>query len=82
MSSPKPARSSANGWRSKTSPPARQSRPPPPADQVIGNLAAGLEQQDGVIEMTETAREFGVTLTTAETVLARMSGVRINGHFA
>jgi len=55
---------------------------PPPADQVIGNLAAGLEQQDGVIEMTETAREFGVTLTTAETVLARMSGVRINGHFA
>jgi len=45
---------------------------PPPVDQVIGNLAAGLERQDVVIDMTETAREFGVTLTPAETVIARM----------
>jgi len=45
---------------------------PPPLDQVIGNLAAGLEQQDVIFDTTEAAREFGVTLTPAETVLRRM----------
>jgi len=45
---------------------------PPPIGQVIGNLAAGLEQQDVIFDTTETAREFGVTLTPAETVLRRM----------
>jgi NADH dehydrogenase len=45
---------------------------PPPVDQVIGNLAAGLEQQDVVFDTSELAREFGVTLTPAETVLRRM----------
>lgn len=45
---------------------------PPPVDQVIGNLAAGLEQQDVVLDTTEIARELGVTLTPAETVLRRM----------
>jgi len=45
---------------------------PPPMGQVIGGLAAGLEQQDVIFDTTETAREFGVTLTPAETVLRRM----------
>lgn len=45
---------------------------PPPVDQVIGTLAAGLEQQDVIIDTTETARELGVTLTPAETVLRQM----------
>ncbi len=45
---------------------------PPPVDQAIGNLAAGLEQQDVVFDTSELAREFGVTLTPAETVLRRM----------
>ena len=45
---------------------------PPPVDQVIGNLAAGLEQQDVVLDTTDVAREFGVTLTPADTVLRRM----------
>lgn len=45
---------------------------PPPVDQVIGSLAAGLEQQDVIFDTTETARRFGVTLTPAETVLRRM----------
>lgn len=45
---------------------------PPPINQVIGNLAAGLEQQDVILDTTETARAFGVTLTPAETVLRRM----------
>lgn len=45
---------------------------PPPLDQVIGNLAAGLEQQDVVFDTSELARELGVTLTPAETVLRRM----------
>jgi NADH dehydrogenase len=45
---------------------------PPPVDQVIGNLAAGLEQQDVVIDTAATAQELGVTLTPAESVLANM----------
>lgn len=45
---------------------------PPPIDQVIGNLAAGLEQQDVILDTAGTARELGVTLTPAETVLRRM----------
>jgi NADH dehydrogenase len=45
---------------------------PPPIDQVIGNLAAGLEQQDVIIDTSATARTFGVTLTPAETVLGEM----------
>ncbi|HET7712337.1 MAG TPA: NAD(P)H-binding protein, partial [Thermoanaerobaculia bacterium] len=45
---------------------------PPPLDQVIGNLAAGLEQQDVIIDTSETAREIGVMLTPAETILRRM----------
>lgn len=45
---------------------------PPPADQMIGNMAAGLEQQDVIIDTTSLANEFGVTLTPAETVLRRL----------
>lgn len=45
---------------------------PPPVDQLIGNLAAGLEQQDVVFDTSALAREFGVTLTPAETVLRGM----------
>jgi NADH dehydrogenase len=45
---------------------------PPPIDQVIGNLAAGLEMQDGILDTSATAAKFGVTLTPAETVLRRM----------
>ena len=42
---------------------------PPGIDQAVGNMAAGLEQQDVIIDTSETARVFGVTLTPAETVL-------------
>jgi uncharacterized protein YbjT (DUF2867 family) len=45
---------------------------PPPLDVVIGQLAAGLEQQDAVFDTSGLAREFGVTLTPAEKVLQRM----------
>ena len=45
---------------------------PPPVDQAIGNLAAGLEQQDVVFDTSETARTFGVTLTPAAVVLTKM----------
>jgi NADH dehydrogenase len=45
---------------------------PSPVDQVIGNMAAGLEQQDVIIDASETARELGVTQTPAETVLRNM----------
>jgi uncharacterized protein YbjT (DUF2867 family) len=45
---------------------------PPPVDQAIGNLAAGLELQDVVFDTSETARRFGVTLTPADAVLATM----------
>ena len=45
---------------------------PPPLDQVIGGLAAGLELQDVVFDTSEVAGELGVTLTPAETVLRRM----------
>jgi hypothetical protein len=39
---------------------------------MIGNMAAGLEQQDVIIDTTALANEFGVTLTPAETVLRRV----------
>lgn len=45
---------------------------PPPVDQAIGNLAAGLEQQDVIFDTTPLAQEFGVPLTPAETVLRTM----------
>jgi NADH dehydrogenase len=45
---------------------------PPPLDQVVGVMAASLELMDVVIEATEAARLFGVTLTPAEAVLRRM----------
>jgi uncharacterized protein YbjT (DUF2867 family) len=45
---------------------------PPPVDQAIGNLAAGLELQDVLLDTTDLARTFGVTLTPAETVLRAM----------
>lgn len=45
---------------------------PHPVGQAIGNLAAGLEQQDVIFDTAAIAREFGVTLTPAETVLRRM----------
>jgi uncharacterized protein YbjT (DUF2867 family) len=45
---------------------------PPPLDRAIGALAAGLEQQDVIIDATEIARTFGVSLTPSETVLRRM----------
>lgn len=44
---------------------------PPPLDRMVGGLAAGLEQQDIVIDSTEVATLFGVTLTPPETVLRR-----------
>ena len=45
---------------------------PPPVDQLIGNMAAGLEQQDVVIDSSDLARRLGVALTPAEAVLRRM----------
>jgi len=45
---------------------------PPPVDQMIGNLAAGLEQQDVILDTAALAKEFGVTQTPAETILKRM----------
>ena len=45
---------------------------PPDLGQVVGGLAATLEQQDVVIDATHAAREFGVTLTPADTVLRRL----------
>ena len=42
---------------------------PPPLNAFIGTLAAGLEQQDVVIDTTKTANTFGVRLTQAEEVL-------------
>ena len=45
---------------------------PPPVDQVIGAFAAGLELHDVVFDTSDLAREFGVSLTPAETVLRRM----------
>lgn len=45
---------------------------PSPIDQAIGNLAAGLEQQDVIFDTTALAQEFGVTLTPAERVLQKM----------
>jgi uncharacterized protein YbjT (DUF2867 family) len=45
---------------------------PPPVGQLIGNLAAGLEQQDVVIDTAPIAQEFGITLTPAESVLRNM----------
>ena len=45
---------------------------PPPADQAIGNIAAGLELQDVVFDTSEIAQTFGVMLTGADAVLTRM----------
>lgn len=45
---------------------------PPPLDCAIGALAAGMEQRDVIIDATEVARTFGVSLTPAETVLRQM----------
>lgn len=45
---------------------------PPPVAQVIGNLAAGLEQQDVIIDSSAAAQALGVTLTPAEKVLGEM----------
>jgi NADH dehydrogenase len=45
---------------------------PAPVGQIIGELAAGLEQQDVVFDTTALAREFGVTLTPAETLLREL----------
>jgi uncharacterized protein YbjT (DUF2867 family) len=44
---------------------------PPPLGQIIGNLAAGLEMQDVIIDSSGAARQFGVTPTPASTVLRR-----------
>jgi hypothetical protein len=44
---------------------------PPPLDQMAGGMAAGLEQQDVIIDSTEAVRLFGVSLTPAEAVLRR-----------
>jgi uncharacterized protein YbjT (DUF2867 family) len=45
---------------------------PPPHDAVIGGLAAGLEAQDVIIDCSEVARTFGVTLTSPDTVMKRL----------
>lgn len=45
---------------------------PPPVDRIIGAMAAGLEQQDVVIDASATAARFGIELTPAESVLRRM----------
>ena len=45
---------------------------PPPLDQIAGGLAAGLEQQDVIIDSTNIANTFGIKLTPAETVLRRL----------
>jgi uncharacterized protein YbjT (DUF2867 family) len=45
---------------------------PAPVNQVIGNLMAGLEQQDVILDTTAAAKTFGVTLTPAESVLRRL----------
>lgn len=45
---------------------------PPPVDQLIGNLATGLEEQDVIFDTSETAQKYGVTLTPAATVLKTM----------
>lgn len=44
---------------------------PSPLDQMIGALAASLEEQDVVIDTTEVASLFGITLTPPEAVLRR-----------
>lgn len=45
---------------------------PPPVDQMIGNLAAGLEQQDVILDTAGLAREFGVNQTPADAILKQM----------
>lgn len=47
---------------------------PPPIDQFIGFLLAGLEQQDDVVDSTSTARTYAISLTPARTVLKRLFG--------
>jgi NADH dehydrogenase len=44
---------------------------PSPLDQMAGGMAAGLEQQDVIIDSSEALRLFGVSLTPAEAVLRR-----------
>jgi NADH dehydrogenase len=48
---------------------------PSPLDAIAGGLAAGMEAQDVVIDATEAARTFGVTLTPAEVVVRRLLGM-------
>jgi len=50
---------------------------PPPLDQIVGSLAAGLEQQDVVIDATEVANVFGIALTPAEAVLRKALASRL-----
>ena len=45
---------------------------PAPHAAAVGAMAAGLEQQDVIIDASEEARTFGVTLTPADTVLRRL----------
>lgn len=45
---------------------------PSPLDGLIGRLAATLEQQDVIIDASEAARTFGVSLTPAESVIKRL----------
>lgn len=45
---------------------------PPPLDIHVGMMLAGLEQQDSIIPMEETSARYGLTMTTARDVLARM----------
>jgi uncharacterized protein YbjT (DUF2867 family) len=45
---------------------------PPPLNAFIGQLAAGLEWEDVIIDTTKAANTFGVRLTMAEEVLREM----------
>ena len=45
---------------------------PSPLDGLIGKLAATLEQQDVIIDASEAARRYGVSLTPAESVIKRV----------
>ena len=49
---------------------------PSPLDQMVGGLAASLEQQDVLIDTTEVATLFGITLTPAEAVVRRALATR------
>lgn len=45
---------------------------PPLVAQLVGNLAAGLEEQDVMFDTSETARKYGIALTPAAAVLKKM----------